>query len=101
MLIQKLKLKNYRGISDAEMDFEGKSTIIYGINGMGKSTILDACNILFSKILNEVTCDEQLRGLMIRQQDVKIGEDTVEISAEIVVEDKKFTYSTFPADISK
>lgn len=92
MLIQKLKLKNYRGISDAEMDFEGKSTIIYGINGMGKSTILDACNILFSKILNEVTCDEQLRGLMIRQQDVKIGEDTVEISAEIVVEDKKFTY---------
>lgn len=92
MLIQKLKLKNYRGISDAELDFEGKSTIIYGINGMGKSTILDACNILFSKILNEVTYDEQLRGLMIRQQDVRIGENTAEISAEISIEDKIFTY---------
>lgn len=42
-----LKLKNFKGIKDLEINFEGKSTNIYGRNATGKTTIFDAFKWLF------------------------------------------------------
>ena len=42
MEIQSLELTNFRGIAHANLTLDGKSAVIYGINGMGKSTILQA-----------------------------------------------------------
>lgn len=53
MKLNKIKIINFRGISDMEIEFDKRATVIYGINGMGKSAVLEACNILFSKILSE------------------------------------------------
>ena len=50
MKLNKIKIINFRGISDMEIEFDKRATVIYGINGMGKSAVLEACNILFSKI---------------------------------------------------
>ena len=50
--IKKLKITNFKGIKDLELDFTYQNTdkildniIIYGINGTGKSTILEAIYI--------------------------------------------------------
>lgn len=72
MKINSLHIKNFRRISDAEINFGCKSAIIYGINGMGKSTLLDACNILFSRILREASADSQAESKMTKKLDVKL-----------------------------
>lgn len=92
MKINELSIKNFRGISDAKIRFRGKSTIIYGINGMGKSTILDACSILFSKILREAAGDNQIELQMIKEKDVKLGEEDTSINADIIIENQHFSY---------
>jgi len=42
MYIKSLALKNYRCYEDLQVDFNKEYTILVGINGAGKSTILDA-----------------------------------------------------------
>lgn len=42
MYVEKLTLKNYRGIRDLTIDFDRHLNVFVGDNGCGKSTILDA-----------------------------------------------------------
>lgn len=50
MKIQKLIIKNFKGIYDIEINFEGRNAVISGDNAVGKSTIADAvCWALFNK----------------------------------------------------
>ncbi len=98
MKINSLQLKNFRRISDAEINFDCKSAIIYGINGMGKSTLLDACNILFSRILREASADSQVESKMIKKLDVKLEQEHTDIRAKIKVENQNFTYSRSRTD---
>lgn len=42
-----LKLKNFKGIKDLHIDFNGKDTKIFGANATGKTTIFDAFKWLF------------------------------------------------------
>ena len=46
MRLQELTLFNFKIFSEQKFVFNGKSTIIFGINGTGKSTILSAINYL-------------------------------------------------------
>ncbi|MCY6958836.1 DUF2813 domain-containing protein [Clostridium brassicae] len=49
IVLSSLKIKNFKGIKDLEIDF-GQVTNIYGENGVGKTTIQDAFNfLLFDK----------------------------------------------------
>lgn len=45
--IYNLKLKNFKGIKDLEIVFDGKDTNIYGKNATGKTTVFDAFKWLF------------------------------------------------------
>ena len=47
MRILNLKLENFRGIQDLEIDFRGHDTDIYGANGAGKTTVGNAICWLF------------------------------------------------------
>lgn len=42
MRIQKLSLRNFRGVKELDIDFGGRSAAIYGANGTGKTTIANA-----------------------------------------------------------
>ena len=48
--LMQLKLKNFKGIKDLTIDFNGKSTNIFGANATGKTTVFDAFKwVLFDK----------------------------------------------------
>jgi len=48
--LMQLKLKNFKGIKDFKVDFNGKSTTISGANATGKTTVFDAFKwVLFDK----------------------------------------------------
>ena len=92
MKIDSIELKNFRGISDLAIEFDKRATVIYGINGMGKSAILDACNILFSRILSEAAMDNQIGNRMIAEKDVKVGETETEVMGLISDEGETYLY---------
>ena len=48
MRLKQIELTNFRAIDDAIIEFDGKSTVIFGINGTGKSSILRSVNLLFA-----------------------------------------------------
>lgn len=45
--IKRLKAKWFRGIVETELEFDGKSIILFGENGQGKSSFVDALEFLF------------------------------------------------------
>lgn len=47
MRIKRLKAKWFRGIVETELEFDGKSIILFGENGQGKSSFVDALEFLF------------------------------------------------------
>lgn len=55
MRVKRLKMQSFRGVGDLTLDFDEKEpTVFVGINGVGKSSILDCIAILLSNILKEI-----------------------------------------------
>ncbi|HEY8376282.1 MAG TPA: AAA family ATPase [Nannocystis sp.] len=51
MRVQRLKLENFRGFRALDLDLSvGNTTVIVGINGAGKTAILDALAIALSHL---------------------------------------------------
>ena len=48
MLLKKLKLHNFRGYEDIEVNFDYNFSVLIGKNDVGKSTILEALEIFFN-----------------------------------------------------
>lgn len=55
MRVKQLKMQSFRGIGDLTLDFDEKEpTVLVGINGVGKSSILDCIAILLSHMIREI-----------------------------------------------
>jgi predicted ATP-binding protein involved in virulence len=54
MKIQHLKLQNFRGIKDLELPIHEQLTLLVGINGAGKTAILEALAIMLSWVVSRV-----------------------------------------------
>lgn len=50
MFLKKIKLHNFRGFSDMELDFHKELTLIVGVNGSGKTSILEGIAIAMSSL---------------------------------------------------
>lgn len=55
MIITQLKVANLRAIEVAEFRFQPGFNLIVGVNGVGKSTVLDALRICMSRVLPSMT----------------------------------------------
>ena len=54
MRILSLKMENFRGIKELEIDFRGYDTDIYGANGAGKTTVGNAiCWLIMDRPMTE------------------------------------------------
>ena len=94
MRIEEIELKDFRAISSAKMELKGKSTVIFGVNGTGKSSILRAVNLLYANIINQIVNRKELKqkyGLQL--EDIRYGRKETEISALIDLEGEKIRYS--------
>lgn len=76
--ISKLKLKNFKGIKNLEINFEGKNANIYGKNATGKTTVFDAFKWLFfdkdssdRKDFNIKTLDENNKPIHFLEHEVE------------------------------
>ncbi|MEH2085902.1 AAA family ATPase [Nostoc sp.] len=62
MKVKRLKMQSFRGIGDLTLEFgETSPTALIGINGVGKSSILDCLAILLSQMIREIAYAESRR----------------------------------------
>lgn len=97
MKIERLCLKNYRCFDNLEVGFHDKLTVIVGINGSGKTSVLEGTVIALGTFFSEM---EVVRDVSIVKKDVRLkaysmGESIdvqpqypVEIGAEGIVGDQ-------------
>jgi len=86
MRIQKLKLENFRGFEELELDFpegEGGLAVFVGENGSGKTSVLKAISYFFKYYTNilyytDIRKEDELDGFILEKSlsfDIKKGEN--------------------------
>ena len=84
MRLDKISLKNFRAIDTADIKLDGKSTVIFGINGTGKSSILRSINLLFANIINQVVNRKELKqNYAIQLEDILFGKKETNLHTDI------------------
>ena len=92
MRITSLKLANVRAIETAEFRFLPGLNLIVGVNGVGKSTVLDALRICISRILPSTT-ESRAKAMSFATSDIRSGSPFLdaELSLTIGVDEFRFT----------
>ncbi len=88
MNVQQLSIANFRGFEQIDLSFEPTINVIAGVNGVGKSSILQALAVLFSRALPELT-PSTTKPLSFSDEDVSYGKASLEVSAIFSVADQQ------------
>lgn len=83
MRLQELSLFHYKIFSEQKFIFDGKSTIIFGINGTGKSTVLSAVNYLNRVWINRLNPVQGTAFRSFSDDMISIGESELMIQGEM------------------
>ncbi|MFK7983715.1 MAG: AAA family ATPase [Saprospiraceae bacterium] len=70
MRIKNIKIKNYRGILDEEIEFNKQVNVFIGGNGAGKTTLLEAIVACLLKIINSKATPSQNRNYTLTNKDI-------------------------------
>ena len=92
MQLQKLSLTNFRAFKQAEFEFKPGMNLIVGINGVGKSSSLDAIRILFSQALPQFSRSRN-KKIKFRDQYISYGYDHMVASLAFSIDGQPFTFS--------
>jgi putative ATP-dependent endonuclease of OLD family len=92
MKITKLTLRNFRGYSKVDVDFDENFSVIIGKNDIGKSTILEALEIFFNNETVKIDIDDC---------HVHAAEEFMSIQVSFSPEKKLYTIDTIPTDLCK
>ena len=93
MKINSLEFENFRSFDRAELRLDGKSTVIFGVNGTGKTSVLKGVNLLYANIINQIVNRKELKqNFNLELDDIKYGKTQTKIKADFYIEDKQITY---------
>ena len=84
MKLKSLGLTNFRGFDRLDIDFDDRMTVIAGVNGVGKSTILQAIATAYSHTLPEFTVSHE-KPMPILNTDIQQGKSSCIIEMESAV----------------
>ncbi len=87
MKLKSITLQNFKGIESLTIELDGKSTVIFGINGVGKSTILRSIDLLYANIIAKLTGNGKKRTTDLDYDDISYGKSKTMINALFSFED--------------
>ncbi len=96
MKVRKIELKNFRSATNTAIEFNDQLNVFVGVNGAGKSTILDAVSICLSWLIKRIERDDG-QGMSISDSNLTIG--TREGSLTLHVEQEQKIWQWFVANI--
>ena len=90
MKLSHLQLKNYKGFDDTSLAFHQKNTVIFGVNGQGKSSVLSAiCQLCYPWIAS-LNPTQGTKYQAISKEMVKNGKRQLSLSAVFQIEGDDF-----------
>lgn len=92
MKVKNLKLWNFRGIRELSVDFANRTTAFVGVNGVGKSTVLDALAIALSQLTWRLN-GHPLKARPIALDDIQNGSDFSRIEVSVELSGKPLTWA--------
>jgi predicted ATP-binding protein involved in virulence len=93
MKLKRLVMTSFRGIGDLNLEFEStEPTVFIGINGVGKSSILDCLAILLSRLTSSIQYPTS-SGRLFREEDVTNGCNETRNEVTISVDDNEVSWS--------
>lgn len=99
MKVKRLKMQSFRGIGDLTLDFdETVPTVLIGINGVGKSSILDCLAILLTQFTGQMQNSlDYLR--FFNKQDVTNGRERTLNKITVLIELQELSWSMSEYDL--
>jgi predicted ATP-binding protein involved in virulence len=82
MQINYLSLSQFRGIQDASFNFKPGFNLIVGVNGAGKSSVLDALCVVLARALPALTPSGAHSGVATSVADITINKNALSIVAK-------------------
>ncbi len=93
MRINSIDLQNYRGIEKLFLRFpEQQTAVIVGINGSGKSSILDCLAIMLSRLIGRIRTSEGT-GRFFSENDIKNGAIETQNTIEVTLDSSTVSWS--------
>ncbi|MDE0330431.1 MAG: AAA family ATPase [Nitrospinae bacterium] len=92
MEITSLKLTNVRSIETAEFRFQPGFNLIAGVNGVGKSTVLDALRFCLSRILT-LTTKSRAKSLSFEKRDIRSGFPFLDAELSLTISGSKLRFT--------
>lgn len=88
--LQELTLINYKIFTEQRFVLNGKSTIIFGINGTGKSTVLSAVNYLNRVWINRLNPAQGKAFMSFSDEMISVGKMELLIQGELELDGQAF-----------
>lgn len=88
MKITRLNLTNYRGVHSLSLDFQERLNVFFGVNGAGKSTIIDAVAIMLSWAVSRIRYSGASSGRPIQETDVTNGKSSSSVQLDCIEGDQ-------------
>ncbi len=91
MIVTRLKLANLRAIETAEFRFQPGLNLIVGVNGVGKTTVLDALAVCLSAVTKQAN---KLRGRAqsFAREDIRVGTEALTVQCDIQLGERDYSY---------
>lgn len=85
--LQQIYMENYRGVRELTLDLDGKCVVLYGINGVGKSSILRGITQIFSSIIANASSGQIKQQVTFAKEDVRFGASKLSIQSTFRFDD--------------
>ncbi len=90
MKVNSLQINAFRGIKQLELAFSPRTTVFVGINGVGKTTILDCLAILLSSVMNKISGTEERLD---KESDIYNGANETQNKIIVSMEGREITWT--------
>jgi predicted ATP-binding protein involved in virulence len=91
MIIRKLEVAGFRAFEQAEFEFQPGMNLLVGVNGVGKTTVLDVLRICLSRVLPIMTSAKS-KFIKIEESDFKIHSESLKILCDFELNERVFRY---------
>ncbi len=95
MRIKSIEINNLKVFHDLKLDFNNKNAVLFGINGVGKSTVLTAINYIFRVFLNQINPAQSKAYESFKDEMVSVGSTRLEINASVKLKDTHLLSRTY------
>ncbi|AAZ98636.1 conserved hypothetical protein [Thiobacillus denitrificans ATCC 25259] len=96
MQINRLTLTNFRGLTNSVLDFAPGFNLVVGVNGVGKTAVLEALRILLAKALPSFAEVRGFPGIGLTKDDITI--DRKQAAIEVSFTHQAHTFSLLLSD---